>query len=124
MGSYLYFPCTLESKDILCKRKNFFRLDSNLIVKISDFGLTRNIEQKNYYKTDDQTKKFPVRWMSIETMIRGIFSLQSDVVNLLLLSTFLTSSIQFLNETTVRPPVGTPPLYISTPKTHPTPILL
>ncbi|XP_043233883.1 vascular endothelial growth factor receptor 1-like isoform X2 [Amphibalanus amphitrite] len=53
-------------------------LAENNIVKISDFGLSRDI-----YKTRDYRKKgkglLPVKWMAIESIQESIFSTQSDV---------------------------------------------
>ncbi|XP_037071869.1 vascular endothelial growth factor receptor 1-like isoform X2 [Pollicipes pollicipes] len=53
-------------------------LAENNIVKISDFGLSRDI-----YKTRDYKKKgkglLPVKWMAIESIQDSVFSTQSDV---------------------------------------------
>lgn len=42
-------------------------LDENLSIKVGDFGLTRDVHERNYYrqKTD---WGMPIRWMSIEAM--------------------------------------------------------
>ena len=57
-----------------------FRLDSNLIVKISDFGLARSIKE-NEYHTMNHDEEMPVRWMSPEALKDKFFSSKSDVVN-------------------------------------------
>ncbi|XP_043209365.1 vascular endothelial growth factor receptor 1-like isoform X2 [Amphibalanus amphitrite] len=53
-------------------------LAESRIVKISDFGLSRDI-----YKTKDYRKKgkglLPVKWMAIESIQESLFSTQSDV---------------------------------------------
>ena len=50
----------------------------NLTVKISDFGLAREIYAADYYRV--QTKSLlPVRWMSAESMLYGKFTTESDV---------------------------------------------
>ena len=50
------------------------------MVKVSDFGLTRSINEISDYKMQDKHKDLPIRWMSIESITEGIFTMQSDVV--------------------------------------------
>ena len=50
----------------------------NLTVKISDFGLSRDIYAADYYRM--QTKSLvPLRWMPPESIFFGKFSAESDV---------------------------------------------
>ena len=49
-----------------------------LTVKISDFGLTRNIHNADYYKGSEHDA-IPVRWMPIETILYNRFTSESDV---------------------------------------------
>lgn len=51
---------------------------SGLTVKISDFGLTRNIHNADYYKGSEHDA-IPVRWMPIETILYNRFTTESDV---------------------------------------------
>ncbi len=51
-----------------------------MILKLSDFGLSRNIVDKEYYRTEDTTLEMPVRWMSPESLTHWIFTTKSDVV--------------------------------------------
>ncbi|KMQ87191.1 proto-oncogene tyrosine-protein kinase ros [Lasius niger] len=50
----------------------------NRIVKISDFGLTRDIYKNDYYRMKGEGK-VPVRWMAPESLIDRKFTSQSDV---------------------------------------------
>ena len=53
-------------------------VSENLTVKISDFGLSRDIYAVDYYRV--QTKSLlPVRWMPPESILYGKFSTESDV---------------------------------------------
>ena len=56
------------------------RLDANLLVKVSDFGLTRTFQHKTYYRATNLHTELPVRWMSPEAMEQGKFTTESDVV--------------------------------------------
>ncbi|XP_052264611.1 inactive tyrosine-protein kinase transmembrane receptor ROR1-like isoform X2 [Dreissena polymorpha] len=50
----------------------------NLTVKISDFGLSRDIYSSDYYRV--QTKSLlPVRWMPPEAIMYGKFTTESDI---------------------------------------------
>ena len=65
------------------------------MIKVSDFGLARNVEEKNYFKTDDQSKELPVRWMSIEAIETGILTTQSDVVSTNFAKHFFFKLVEF-----------------------------
>ncbi|XP_019853754.1 PREDICTED: uncharacterized protein LOC100636458 isoform X2 [Amphimedon queenslandica] len=55
-------------------------LDHNGIIKVADFGLSKSLYEKLYYKQEkDETVKLPVKWMAIESINDGIFSEKSDV---------------------------------------------
>ena len=59
-----------------------FRLDESLIVKVSDFGLSRDVYEKNYYTVENTNRCLPVRWMSIEAIQFSTFTTESDVVSI------------------------------------------
>ncbi len=61
--------------DLACRN---ILLASNNVVKISDFGLARNIYGKSYYKKESRTP-MPIRWMALESLIDGKFTSKSDV---------------------------------------------
>ncbi|CAG7717417.1 unnamed protein product [Allacma fusca] len=48
------------------------------VVKISDFGLSRDVYTCDYYKIGG-SRLLPVRWMSPESVLYGRFTLESDV---------------------------------------------
>ncbi|KAK5650142.1 hypothetical protein RI129_001171 [Pyrocoelia pectoralis] len=48
------------------------------IVKIGDFGLTRDIYKNDYYRKEGEGL-LPVRWMAPESLVDGVFTCQSDV---------------------------------------------
>ncbi|GIY68764.1 NT-3 growth factor receptor [Caerostris darwini] len=50
----------------------------NLTVKISDFGMSRDIYTSDYYKVGG-SRMMPIRWMAPESITYGKFSLESDV---------------------------------------------
>ncbi|XP_013384581.1 proto-oncogene tyrosine-protein kinase ROS [Lingula anatina] len=52
--------------------------DNKITVKIGDFGLARDIYRNDYYRKEGEGL-LPVRWMSPEALIDGVFTTQSDV---------------------------------------------
>ena len=59
---------------------NYFRLDDQFVVKIADFGLSRDVYKTDYYRVEDRHRPLPVRWMAVESLTSGVFSVKSDVV--------------------------------------------
>ena len=53
-------------------------LDERLCVKISDFGLSRDIYAKHYYRSKNKIP-LPFKWMAIECIERGFYSSETDV---------------------------------------------
>ncbi|XP_023031152.1 protein sevenless isoform X2 [Drosophila willistoni] len=51
---------------------------SRRMVKIGDFGLARDIYKSDYYRKEGEGL-LPVRWMSPESLVDGVFTTQSDV---------------------------------------------
>ena len=59
------------------------RIDDRLEVKIADFGLTRNMDEADYYTSGDKKAKLPIKWMAPESMERRVYNTKTDVVSFL-----------------------------------------
>ena len=53
-------------------------LDDDLVVKVSDFGLTKMLMNKDYYRVDLH-KCLPTRWLALESRTQQLFTIKSDV---------------------------------------------
>ena len=58
------------------------RIDANFLIKITDFGLSEDVFERNYFKqgSSEEVVKLPVKWMTPESLSDGHFSEKSDVV--------------------------------------------
>uniref|UniRef100_A0A8C7R461 receptor protein-tyrosine kinase n=1 Tax=Oncorhynchus mykiss TaxID=8022 RepID=A0A8C7R461_ONCMY len=55
-------------------------LDESYTVKVADFGMARDVFDKEYYSIQDHRKaKLPVKWMAIESLQTQKFTAKSDV---------------------------------------------
>ena len=54
-------------------------VNSKLVIKIGDFGLSRDISSMDYYRIGGTQACLPVRWMPPEALLFGKFTTQSDV---------------------------------------------
>lgn len=54
-------------------------LDENMTVKIADFGLSRDIYERDYYSSDNREIKLPVKWMAIESLENRTYDTKTDV---------------------------------------------
>ena len=54
-------------------------MDRDHTVKVADFGLTRDIYQKDYYRQSSRGQ-VPVKWMAPESLLDHISSEKSDMV--------------------------------------------
>ena len=62
------------------------RIDHQGIIKVSDFGLSKCLYEKMYFRQDESDEvKLPTKWMAIESIDDGIFSEKTDVVTTSLL---------------------------------------
>ena len=63
--------------------RSVFRIDENFLIKITDFGLSEDVFERNYFRQESSTGdgvKLPVKWMAPESLSDGHFSEKSDVV--------------------------------------------
>ncbi|GIY68379.1 hypothetical protein CDAR_586171 [Caerostris darwini] len=54
-------------------------LDERLVAKVADFGLSRDIYERDYYSSDNKKTKLPVKWMAPESLEKGTYSTKTDV---------------------------------------------
>ena len=55
-------------------------VNSRLVVKISDFGMSQRVtSNSNYYRADIEKDALPIRWMPLEAILFGRFTTSSDV---------------------------------------------
>ena len=74
---YLESLCTVH-RDLAARNCLVSSFDSNQrVVKIADFGLTRAMYKQNYYRKEGGM--LPVKWMSPESLVDGVFTTKSDV---------------------------------------------
>ncbi|XP_054708065.1 hepatocyte growth factor receptor-like [Uloborus diversus] len=48
-------------------------------VKVADFGLSRDIYERDYYSSDNKKTKLPVKWMAPESLEKGTYTTKTDV---------------------------------------------
>ncbi len=55
-------------------------MDEEKIVKVADFGLSRDLFDSDYYTMTDLETPLPVRWMALEAIDNKTYTTMSDVV--------------------------------------------
>ena len=61
----------------------YYRIDTHFLIKITDFGLSEDVFERNYFRQDSssgEVVKLPIKWMAPESLSDGHFSEKSDVV--------------------------------------------
>ena len=74
------------------------RVSEELEIKISDFGLAKEVGHDDSYVMAKKTK-LPIKWMSIESL-NGVFSEKSDVVSMIVTLSWysIDQQVEFLFE--------------------------
>ena len=68
---------------IITIRNCYARIDTHFLIKITDFGLSEDVFERNYFRQDSssgEVVKLPIKWMAPESLSDGHFSEKSDVV--------------------------------------------
>lgn len=80
---YCIFPfinkCTVTTYSFF-----FFRIDSELQVRVSDTALSRDLFPRDYHCLGDNENR-PVKWLSLEALVHKQFTPANDVVCLWLI---------------------------------------
>lgn len=53
-------------------------MDEDLRIKVADFGLTRDVYERNYY-TSKHKGEMPIKWLALESVERNLTTIESDV---------------------------------------------
>ena len=56
------------------------RVTDSYLVKIADFGMSRDIYTENYYREGRKDKPKPIKWMAIESLREGVYNSHTEVV--------------------------------------------
>ncbi|XP_062508442.1 tyrosine-protein kinase receptor torso-like [Corticium candelabrum] len=67
--------CSIIHRDLAARN---CMLNSDMTVKIADFGMARYINEESYYRQQSDTP-VPVKWMAPESLLRKVYSEKSDV---------------------------------------------
>lgn len=54
-------------------------LSEHLVARVADFGLSRDIYEKEYYSQRNNGSRLPIRWMAPESIENGVYNTKTDV---------------------------------------------
>ena len=57
------------------------RVSEFKIIKLADFGMSKDLYSSSYYVESNKEKPKPIRWMAPECLKRNIYNAQSEVVS-------------------------------------------
>ena len=70
---YVCTKCVVATYCFIC------RIDKDLVIKVADFGLSRDIYADDYYRMG-QKGKIPIKWMPTESIHDRYYDQKTDVV--------------------------------------------
>ena len=75
-----------------------YRIDEFDLVKVADFGLSRDLYEKDYYSSKDLDRKgkMPIKWMALESLEDFVFTTKSDVVCITLMIGSLANRVSYV----------------------------
>jgi anaplastic lymphoma kinase len=78
---YLTVVKSFVHRDVAARNVLVREDGGNLLCKVTDFGLSRDIYESNYYRFNINEKKalLPVKWLAIESMEDQIYNHRTDV---------------------------------------------
>ena len=56
-----------------------YKIDKDLVIKVADFGLARDIYADDYYRMEHKTR-LPIKWMPPESILDKYYDQRTDVV--------------------------------------------
>eukprot|EP00118_Oscarella_pearsei_P015070 m.133138 g.133138 ORF g.133138 m.133138 type:complete len:589 (+) comp38106_c0_seq6:401-2167(+) len=68
-----YVHRDLAARNVLLNRRE----DDNIVAKLSDFGLAKDVYESGYIDGSDEQR--PIKWTAPEALIQGRFTIKSDV---------------------------------------------
>jgi len=57
-----------------------FSVDEQYIVKIADFGMSKDVYSQDQFTIDNTDQPLPLRWMALETLTSGVYTAETEVV--------------------------------------------
>ncbi|ELU04082.1 hypothetical protein CAPTEDRAFT_93615 [Capitella teleta] len=63
-------------RDLACRN---CMVNRDMVVRVADFGLSRDIYTNDYYRVNTAKRPLPVKWMAVESLESGKFDSKSDV---------------------------------------------
>ena len=60
---------------------HYYRVSDDLVVKVGDFGLAKDVYSSDYYRASGKDARLPVKWMAPECFNDKISSEKTDVVS-------------------------------------------
>ena len=57
------------------------RIDMHFVIKVSDFGLSESVKNKEYFREQSDSFCIPMKWMSPESLQDRLYTEKTDVVS-------------------------------------------